>query len=180
MSPIARQDVALKSTRLWNPAAEEPGQTPVSKISGEPWWPKGVKRPRCERNHAMTFLWQVRLAEVPGLDTDSGLVSFHYCLGCSKAGRPSFGWAIPEVGAYDVTVFEPSQHQAVDEWGTLEPPVVEAFTVDNFYDMEEADIYLPWAQEEEQAPNDDEFEPPQRYEILQLVSAGVKMTHPAG
>ena len=73
----------------------DPGPAPVTKLGGEPWWPKGTTRPICRRaGHPMAFIAQIRLSDVPGCEQlTSHLYSFHYCHECTLAGDMSFGWA---------------------------------------------------------------------------------------
>jgi len=71
-------------------SAGDPGPKPVTKIGGPPWWPAGRARPTCAKGHAMSFIAQVLLADVPALEQYSDrLLSFHYCDKCSKEGKMS-------------------------------------------------------------------------------------------
>lgn len=76
----------------------DPGPLPITKLGGEPWWPKGTPRPICRRSsHPMAFIAQIRLADVPGCERLlSHLYSFHYCHECTLAGDMSFGWTPPD------------------------------------------------------------------------------------
>ena len=69
------------------------GQVPITKLSGVPWWPHGIERPRCVDGHLMSFIVQIRLDEVPGFDQSPTLLSFHYCDQCAHDGRMAWGWA---------------------------------------------------------------------------------------
>ena len=66
---------------------------PVTAISGAPWWPSGVERPVCSAGHAMAFMAQVSMIDVPGSASLPGVpASFHYCQECAHAGRMACGW----------------------------------------------------------------------------------------
>lgn len=65
--------------------------SPRTQIGGKPWWPRAVPRPHCARGHAMAFMAQVLLSDVPELAGDTSLLSFHYCVECEYAGNMSFG-----------------------------------------------------------------------------------------
>jgi hypothetical protein len=85
------------------PGGQEPD--PVTKISGQPWWPQGVERPKCKHGHYMNFVAQVLLSDVPGLNLpEHTLLSFHYCDTCTMEGRMPFGWEDRENHGYDVSI----------------------------------------------------------------------------
>jgi len=81
------------------------GSLPVTKLFGEPWWPDGVSRPRCKWDHDMVFVAQIRLDQVPALQTESALLSFHYCFDCGKEGRLGWGGEFQSRAGHDVRVF---------------------------------------------------------------------------
>lgn len=95
------------------------GQYPVTKIGGVPWWPRGLGRPRCPHGHAMSFIAQVLLHDVPELGPDDrGLLSFHYCQDCTYKGTASNGWPEPaEDQSFDLTIFNDWADQQPDGLG---------------------------------------------------------------
>ncbi|MCH8923289.1 MAG: DUF1963 domain-containing protein [Planctomycetes bacterium] len=98
----------------------DPGQVPVTKLSGAPWWPRGVPRPTCVDGHLMAFIAQIRLDEVPGFDPRPTLISFHYCDQCTYDGKMPWGWE--EDGRqrrYNVAVFSAADIKSVDGLGMV-------------------------------------------------------------
>jgi hypothetical protein len=115
------------------------GPAPVTKIGGVPWWPAGRERPTCPKGHAMSFIAQVRLSDVPRLEKHSNqLLSFHYCDECSKEGKTSFGWNDQNVKAYDLTIHELTTE--IDGLGLTAEPIIDACSV-SFRDVEEVPGY---------------------------------------
>lgn len=104
---------------------------PITKVSGAPWWPRGVARPQCTGGHRMSFMLQVRLDDVPGLsETSSALASFHYCQQCSYEGKMSWGWdAGGGDSGYDVRVFRRTDGVDVDGLGVTGELVLPAHSV---------------------------------------------------
>ncbi len=106
----------LKPTRRLILLAGDLGMIPVTKIGGAPWWPQGVQRPKCGWGHNMSFVCQILLKDVPGLNPDDpGMLSFHYCQQCMYEGTASDGWVNSEQGndrdpaeqdSYDLRIFE--------------------------------------------------------------------------
>ncbi len=70
----------------------DPGQVPVTKLSGVPWWPANTPRPTCVDGHKMAFVGQFRIDEIPGVDQPPKLLAFHYCDECTYQGKMSWGW----------------------------------------------------------------------------------------
>jgi len=132
------------------------GPEPVTKISGTPWWPAGVSRPSCLHGHAMCFIAQVRLRDVPGLETtDSSLLSFHYCDECVIGGAMPWGWLDPETqGSYDLRIFTDIDRTTVDGLGIIAPSRIEAHKV-SFRDV----VEVPHAED----AGIDHFEAPKDY-----------------
>jgi hypothetical protein len=119
----------------------DPGPKAITKIGGVPWWPAGKARPTCAKGHAMSFIAQVLLADVPGLEKYSEqLLSFHYCDECSKEGRMSFGFGGPNPQGYDVTIHEASAAIPTDGLGLAAESIVDAYSV-SFRDVEEVPGY---------------------------------------
>lgn len=119
--------------RDWLLSPGDPGALPVTKFGGIPWWPTGVDRPECIHGHKMSFITQVRLADVPGWETDTGLLSFHYCLTCMENGDSSFGWDDAETRGYSVTIWSLAEHSETDGFGEVSESSVNPYTV-SFYD----------------------------------------------
>jgi uncharacterized protein YwqG len=82
------------------------GQSSITRIGGNPWWPEGTERPRCEDGHNMSFIAQINLSDLPQNESNIlGLVSFHYCIQCQYEGNMAFGWNHEENKNYDIRVF---------------------------------------------------------------------------
>ena len=93
----------------------DPGPVFATKIGGIPWWPKGLGRPRCSRrNHPMSFMSQIFLKDVPSLDSDNTLLSFHYCEHCALDGFMAHGLSDPDPGGYDLRLFKADTKQHGD------------------------------------------------------------------
>ena len=100
------------------------GQSSVMRIGGNPWWPKGTERPRCNDGHEMSFIAQINLSDLPQNEQNIyGLVSFHYCIQCQNEGNMAFGWNYDENKNYDVRVF-PDLTLPVDGKSQIAEPVV--------------------------------------------------------
>lgn len=111
-------------TRQMRLRAGDPGCLPVTKISGLPWWPASRPRPRCGLGHSMSFMGQVRLADVPGLEERSELISFHYCQQCAYDGRMSSGCHDDGAHGYEVTLLTPDEKMATDGLATVAEVVI--------------------------------------------------------
>jgi hypothetical protein len=130
-------DFRNRLTALQRPTRElvlepgDPGPEPITKIAGVPWWPTNRPRPQCRDGHEMSFVCQVRLCDVPGLQAYHGsLLSFHYCLECSYRGKMSWGWEDPgEAAGYEVALLPVGQGWDADRMGGVAEPIVDAFTV---------------------------------------------------
>jgi uncharacterized protein YwqG len=95
----------------------------------------------CAKGHAMSFIAQVLLADVPALNEYSDkLLSFHYCDECSKEGKMSFGWGGPNSEGYDVTIHETTTETQMDGLGLLAESIVDAYSA-SFRDVEEVPGY---------------------------------------
>lgn len=101
-----------------------PSGTPqlITKLGGQPWWPKGVPRPECRSGHRMSFVLQIALSDVPSLD-QSGLLSFHYCQECAADGNMSFGYGDTNTG-YHLRVFGFTELTATDDVGIVAESIV--------------------------------------------------------
>ena len=121
-------------------SAGDPGQVPITKVGGVPWWPSGVDRPQCEHRHKMTFMMQISIQDVPGLPKGaSGLLSFHYCMECSYEGRTSFGCHDPgKDKSYDVRIFMRNtlESSTIDKKGIVSKEILTSSAVD-FHDGDE-------------------------------------------
>ncbi len=118
-----------RETARMDLAAGDPGPMPVTKLAGVPWWPRGVDRPRCSVGHPMCFYAQVRLRDVPGLETGSDvLLSLHYCVVCMRDTRMSFGFGDRENRGYAVTLFD-DLSAVVDGLPSFEPEPMRASSV---------------------------------------------------
>lgn len=112
-------------------ASGDQGQTLSTKISGTPWWPSDRGRPRCKDGHAMAFMVQILLSDVPrcSLQTPT-LLSFHYCVECMHAGRMSHGYGDLKVDrCYDLSLFTNLSQAAPDRQGVLASPCLKPCTV---------------------------------------------------
>lgn len=109
----------FENVRDWILTPGDPGPLPVTKFAGVPWWPKNTPRPVCPQGHAMGFVVQVRLADVPGWESDPGLLSFHYCYECMWQGDMAFGWGYTENQGYAVTILDPTEHGETDRLGSI-------------------------------------------------------------
>lgn len=109
----------------------DPGPVPLTKVGGSPWWPAARPRPHCRDGHAMAFVFQLRLSDVPAFEScQDALLSFHYCLDCSNRGNMSWGWEDPGTSAgYDVAVLPIRHETQVDDAGMVAEAIVEAYTV---------------------------------------------------
>ena len=106
----------------------DPGCAPITKISGVPWWPSDRPRPRCNHGHAMSFMAQFRLSDVPTFESyRDSLVSFHYCQECSYNGNMSFGWNCSQgnTKGYDVSVINAIGDKQADGLGTIAELVID-------------------------------------------------------
>lgn len=127
----------LKPTRRLVLEPGDPGQLPMTKIGGVPWWPEGKKRPHCPDGHAMSFIAQIRLSDVPGFEGDPGLLSFHYCQECSYEGNMAFGWTSTDDSTYDpldsqrydLTIFTDMENTPVDGLGIIAEDVESPYSV---------------------------------------------------
>jgi Domain of unknown function (DUF1963) len=102
-----------ENVRDWLLTPGDPGPLPVTKFAGVPWWPKGTPRPVCPEGHDMGFVAQVRLADVPGWESDPGLLSFHYCYECM------WYWGYTESKGYAVTILSPTEQGETDGLGSI-------------------------------------------------------------
>jgi uncharacterized protein YwqG len=121
----------------------DPGCTPITKISGVPWWPGDLPRPICAHGHPMSFMAQFRLRDVPGFASHAdSLISFHYCQQCSCEGNMSFGWncALGNSRGYDVSIIEHVEDKQADGLGTIAEIVIESQSV-AFRDVMDAPGY---------------------------------------
>lgn len=128
----------LKPTRRLVLQPGDPGQSPVTKVGGVPWWPASLARPHCPHGHAMSFIAQFRLDEVPELGPDDpGLLSFHYCQECSYEGRMPQGWTSPDsdwadpqdAQRYDLSIFTEFTDKPADGLGIQAEDVLSPYTV---------------------------------------------------
>lgn len=131
-----KQPIADKLLKYQKPTSEllttpgDPGQLPVTKISGIPWWPSDVSRPYCPKyNHPMTFLMQINLADVPGCNSAAELLSLHYCNICREQGGMSYGWSDSVNRGYDVRVFSSPANFEPDSKGMIADPIIDPCSV---------------------------------------------------
>lgn len=121
----------------------DPGCEPITKISGIPWWPSNQPRPYCDYGHAMSFMAQVRLSDVPTFESyRDSLISFHYCQECSYEGRMAFGWndTLDDKKRYDVAIIDNIKEKQPDCLGAIAEVVIEPQSV-KFRDTMEAPGY---------------------------------------
>lgn len=97
----------------------DPGPLPITKFAGVPWWPKDVPRPVCPEGHTMGFVAQIRLADVPGWESDPDLLSFHYCYECMWDGDMAFGWGYTASQSYAITLLNPTEQGETDGLGSI-------------------------------------------------------------
>jgi hypothetical protein len=83
----------------------------------------------------MAFLAQVQLSDVPTLAHDRNLLSFHFCLECTYAGKMSYGRGDEQNRGYAVTRFANSEG-APDELGIVAEGCLPSVIVD-FSDVDE-------------------------------------------
>ena len=120
MPDTRKTDRYRRRARIWFLEPGDPGPIPVTKVGGAPWWPAGVDRPRCDRNHTMSFMAQILLGDVPGLEAEgAALLSFHYCTECAYEGRMAWGWTERGRRGYDVSVFDPYGALSADGRGVV-------------------------------------------------------------
>lgn len=119
--------------RDWLLSPGDPGALPITKFGGAPWWPAGVDRPECTHGHKLSFVAQIRLADVPGWESDPGLLSFHYCLKCMENGDSSFGWDDAESSGYSVTIWNLAENSEPDGLEVVSEAPITPYTV-SFYD----------------------------------------------
>lgn len=146
MSPNDFRQVLLehqRPTREMIVAPGDPGCEPITKISGIPWWPADVPRPTCNHGHAMSFMAQFLLSDVPPLEShDNSLVSFHYCQQCAYEGNMPIGWN-PKFGntpGYDVSVCDLISEKQPDLLGIIAEVVIDPQSV-TFRDSMDAPGY---------------------------------------
>lgn len=116
--------------------------TPETKISGTPWWPQGIPRPVCSSGHLMSFVMQVRLSDVPGLEKkENSLLSFHYCDECALEGKMAFGGFYEESDGFNVSIFHDTEAGVADGLGMVSDSIVEPYKVD-FTTRQEVPSYI--------------------------------------
>jgi uncharacterized protein YwqG len=126
-----------RPTREFKVSEGGEGPLPVTKIGGEPWWPEGVSRPECKEGHAINFVIQILLSDVPLPDMPANaLLSFHYCNECTENGRMSFGCFDEENRGYDVTVLYDIHEAKADMKGLLASSLTKSYDI-SFRDLEE-------------------------------------------
>ncbi len=119
------------------------GCEPITKISGVPWWPADVPRPKCAQGHRMSFMTQFRLSDAPGFESQSdSLISFHYCQQCSYEGKMSWGWncSLGATSGYDISVLTNVSAKQSDGLGTIAEVVIDPHMV-TFRDVMDAPGY---------------------------------------
>ena len=95
-----------------------------TKIGGQPWWPTGTPRPRCDADHFMNFIAQFQLCEVPGFSPeDRDLLSFHYCMSCAYEGNMPWGWPYDRDRGYDLRFLETGESEH-DGLGLVAPDLI--------------------------------------------------------
>jgi hypothetical protein len=111
----------------------------------------------------MSFVAQVRLADVPALRSFPGLLaSFHYCQECAYEGRMAWGWddKLGNKGGYDV-VFLDTAKESADQRGIVAASMVEPHTVVAYRDAAEVpqpDDLEIWDPPEDYPQNRDDFD----------------------
>jgi|GEM_PF-1942502 len=126
-----------KKTREFHVQEGENEPSPVTKIAGQPWWPEGIQRPKCKCGHAMNFIAQFLLSDVPLPNMpENSLLSFHYCDKCTSDGRMSYGWVDKENSGYDLSIFYDINKTKSDMRGLLAPSLTKLYRV-SFRDIEE-------------------------------------------
>ncbi len=107
---------------------EEP--LPVTKVAGQPWWPKDIERPTCKHGHSMNFIAQILLSDVPLPNMpENALLSFHYCDECTKNGQMSFGCFDTENRGYDLSIFFDIDKLNHDARGIVAPSLTKSYKV---------------------------------------------------
>jgi hypothetical protein len=132
---------AVRLLDLERPGGEA-GDGPGTRVGGAPWWPVGRPRPACDLGHALAFVAQVRLTDVPGLGApDDRLLSFHYCDACMREGDASFGWGHDEPGGrrgrYAVDVLAAAPGDPADGLGAAAGAEPHQAARVGFFDTEE-------------------------------------------
>jgi Domain of unknown function (DUF1963) len=106
MTVVRNHSLTLAAKRMDLTRGQE-GSLLVTKVGGKPWWPNGLPRPLCGKNHEMAFEYQVNLADLPSWTDPPGIISFHYCRECVDVGEPSPGWPSDAVrSGYDVRIHD--------------------------------------------------------------------------
>jgi hypothetical protein len=72
----------------------------------------------------MSFMAQVRLADVPGLEKRSELLAFHYCQQCADEGRMSSGCHDDGAQGYELTLLRADEKKATDGLETVAEVVI--------------------------------------------------------
>jgi uncharacterized protein YwqG len=113
------------------------GAMPRTKISGVPWWPKSIVRPKCNRGHDMSFIAQIFLPDVPSLEKyQDALLSFHYCNLCSQEGNMAWGWSDRAHAGYNITLFKAVSRKEPDNIGIVQEPLAVSYNT-NLRDIAE-------------------------------------------
>lgn len=151
-----RQDM-LKFTKPTREFQVEPGgqePEPITKISGQPWWPEGVERPKCKHGHYMNFVAQILLSDVPGLNLpEHTLLSFHYCDTCTCEGRMPWGWEDKENQGYEVSILYDTDKQKPDGRGLVAEQYGTSYKV-TFREINEVPAYEDAGIEHKDLPKD--------------------------
>jgi len=128
---VEKMEEFKRPTREMLVSLGDPGCKPITKISGVPWWPEGIKRPTCSKGHLMSFMGQFLLSDVPGFESHvDSLVSFHYCQECSYEGNMSWGWEDGEnMSGYDISILTSVSSKKADNLGAVAKVVIEPHSV---------------------------------------------------
>ncbi len=110
---------------------------PVTKISGQPWWPNSIERPKCKYGHAMNFIAQILLSDIPLPDMpENTLLSFHYCDECTSEGQMAWGFFDSENKGYDLSLLYDIDKLQKDNKGLAALSLTKCYKV-SFRDIEE-------------------------------------------
>jgi hypothetical protein len=156
MTPDEFRSTMLKKQRLTRElivTLGDSGSVPVTKLSGIPWWPHGTQRPKCNKGHLMSFVAQILLSDIPILsEYGQMLLSFHYCQECAWLGNMAWGWTMPEVSGYDLSILRIDSTKS-DDRGEVAEQMVKPYSV-SFHNVYEVPSIEDVGMGYDKCPND--------------------------
>jgi uncharacterized protein YwqG len=157
MTPDEFRSMMLKDQRLARElivTPGDPGSVPFTKLSGIPWWPDGIQRPKCNEGHLMSFVAQFLLSVIPTLsEYGQTLLSFHYCQECAWLGNMAWGWTTPEVSGYDFSILLNVDSTKSDGMGEVAEQMVKPYST-SFRDVYEVPSFEDAGRKYKKYPKD--------------------------